>query len=466
MTRTSDSDEVQAQYRGGCGVDSVGSESRIPSSVPEEAYVLDGDAEAAFPDNPKAAIPDNAALVELETDDVVAMLSDVLEQYAARLREPENVEKLLRVTGESRDMLEYDVGMIEGFAREETLYDWLEDGETDLGRLIDEWQEATGYDERAAPLGRGVNVNAGHNVGAVVVPEIWRVLSRNSVLHKMPSNDQVTLRILHDLYSEMDNAVADTCAVGYWPGGSEELERNLFSADYVMAWGDDATIDSIQSRLSPTTRFVPFHFEFGAYLVDETTQANASDELLDAVVKDFSWGDQLLCFSPLVMIVEESPHTDQFLTRLAERLEAYTGTYSMGAVPDSERMNITRTKKIARDAGNLVSDWANETTVVQQEGLDTADVAEFHSFRFVKAHRVEDLETALETVGDVRNLQEFVLATTDERRRELRDRIVHTNAKRIVAPGGAPPTIPIPWDGKHPVDELLKRVTDERTVPK
>lgn len=119
-------------------------------------------------------------------------------------------------------------------------------------------------------------------------------------------------------------------------------------------------------------------------------------------------------------------------------------------------------KKIARDYGNLMSDWENDTTVVKHEGLDRSDIAEFHSFRYVKAHEAEDLSRALATVGSVRNLQEFILATSQERRNKLRDEILHTRAKRIASPGGAPPMLPIKWDGKQPVNQLLKWITDEK----
>jgi len=462
MERSSDSEEVQAQYRGGCGVDSIALDDEKPDNIPEKAYILEDGEEANFPENPKKALPENDSLVDLSTDELVSMFSDMLESYAERLRTDENMERLAKNSGESKDMIKFDIQLIEHMSDEDLLRSWLHDGDTDLSEFIEDWKEAEGYYETAAPLGKGVNINAGHNIGAVIVPEIWRVLSRNSVLHKMPSNDQLTLKILHNVYKEYDNPIAETCKIGYWPGGSREMEENLFSLDYVMAWGDDSTIASIRGKLSPTARFIPFHFEFGSYIVDEETQESYDEELLENIAKDFSWGDQLLCFSPLVMIIKETDNTEKFLEDLADKMEEYTENYQTGVVPEEEEMNITRTKKIARDSGQLISDWSNQTTVIEKQGLETSDVAEFHSFRFVKAHRVESLEKALETVGSVRNLQEFILATSDERRLELRDKILETNAKRIVSPGGAPPALPIPWDGKHPVNELLQWVTDER----
>ena len=463
MERSSDSEDVQAQYRGGCGVDSLMEDNFTPSEIPDSSYVLENGEERAFPENPREVVPDNESLRNLSTEEVIDQLSSLLQDYAEKLSKPENIEKLSQNSGESEDMIKFDISVIERMSEPEVLRSWLKDGDTDLSDFIGSWNEAQGYYEAATPLGKGININAGHNIGAVIVPEIWRVLSRNSVLHKMPSNDRLTLRLLHEVYREEDNAVSETCKIGYWPGGSKELEKNLFSLDYVMAWGDDSTIDSIGNTVHPTTRFVPFHFEFGAYLVDSETQENYDEELLDNIAKDFSWGDQLLCFSPLVMLIEASENTDEFLEDLASKLEEYTDGYQMGVVPKEERMKITRTKKIARDSGNLVSDWENSTTVIQKEGLEKSDVAEFHSFRFVKAHRVDNIQNSLDKVGDIRNLQEFILATSESNRESLRDRILETNAKRITSPGGATPMMPIPWDGKHPVNELLKWVTDERS---
>lgn len=461
MEREGDADDIQAQYRGGCGTDEIGTEEFQLDSIPDSAYVLKDGSETDLPDNPVSVIPENKPLREMSNEAVVDQLSELLQEYADELLKAENLEQLVKVTGESADMLRYDANLIRQYSDPELLRSWLVHGETNLSSYIEGWHEAHGYEQTAEPLGRGVNINAGHNVGAVIAPEIWRVLSRNAVVHKMPSNDQFTLKLLHEVYRRHDNPVANTCRIAYWPGGSDDLERNLFSADYVMAWGDDSTIDAIRGKVSPTTRFTPFHFEFGACLVGAEVQESPDDELLRNIAKDFSWGDQLLCFSPLVMVVEKSEYTEAFLEQLAEALENYEQEYSMGEVPDEERMNITRSKKIARDYGNLVSDWSNETTVVKHDGLERSDIAEFHSFRYVKAHVVEDLGEALQTVGSVRNLQEFILATSKQRHRDLRADILDTWAKRIVRPGGAPPAAPITWDGKHPVNELLKWVTDE-----
>ena len=461
MSRNVDTESLQAQYRGGCGTDSLTTDEYVPDTIPDEAYVVSDGEEMSFPENPKAAIPSNERLRETSVDDIVTYLADTIPTFADRI-EQEYFEDLREMTGESADMLQADLDLIRHLADSDRLRRWLTMGDTDLGAYLEDWQSVEEYDVRVEPIGQGVNVNAGHNVGAVVIPELWRALTKNAVLHKMPGSDQVTLRVLAETYADNPHPVADSFAVAYWPGGDEDLERNLYSADFAMAWGDDGTIRSIQRRVSPTTRFVPFHFEFGTYLVDAATQKAYDDKLLRAIAADFSWGDQLLCFSPLLMVVEECEATEKFLEDLADAMEAYSTEYEPGVVPDEEQMKRTRSKRMARDYGELISDLGADTTVVLKEGLSKADLTEFHSFRFIEAHSVDRLEDAINVVGDNPNLQEFVLASTAERGDDLRDHIAPTNAKRIAAPGGAAPSEPIPWDGKQPTVELVKWISDER----
>ena len=461
--RYADTEEVQAGYRGGCGADSLGSDDLIPSEIPEEAYILEDGVETDFPENPKDAIPYNKEIRETPIDQIYDELEEALYTFSEKARQPENLERLTEATGESEDMILQDLDLVEKMADENYYRGLMDIGDCNLEKYLEDWQSSIGYDEKAVPLGRGVNINPGHNMAAVIIPEVWRALTKNSVLHKMPSDDQETMRILDEVYQEQDGVLADSFKLGYWPGGSQELEKNLFSEDYVVAWGGDMAIESIKQEVSPTTRYIPFHFEFGAYLVDRETQENYDRDLLEDIAKDFSWGDQLLCFSPLTMAVESSEHTERFLEDLSEVMEEYKEDYQMGLVPDSEKMKITRAKMMAENYGKLVSDSENDTVVVKEDGMSKEDLQEFHNFRYVEAHEVEDLEEALDVLGDNHNLQEFILATSDRTAEDLRDKISYTKANRIVAPGGAAPSAPITWDGKHPLNEMVKWVSDERS---
>ncbi|MCJ7450233.1 MAG: hypothetical protein MUP58_00660 [Candidatus Nanohaloarchaeota archaeon QJJ-9] len=460
--RVGDTEDIKAGYRGGCGADSYGSEVFIPDNIPDSAYLLEDGEEVGFPENPKEAIPSNQELRNTSMEQIYKELENALSSFTEKARQEEYLEEIMEETGESKDMILDDLELVEKMADKNYYKGLMQMGDTNLEKYMDDWNPALGYDEKAVPLGKGVNINPGHNMAAVVIPEVWRALSKNSVLHKMPGDDQVTMRIMDEVYQEMDGPLADSFKTGYWPGGSEELEKNLFSEDYVMAWGSDSTIEAIKEEVAPTTRFIPFHFEFGSYLVDEEFQENYNIDDLYKIAEDFSWGDQLLCFSPLMMAVEESENTEKFMEDLADVLEEYKEEYEMGKIPDNEKMKKTRAKRMARDYDQLVSDFENDTVVVMEDDLDKDDVNEFHSFRFVEGHKVEDLSEAIDVLGSSENLQEFILATSDRKAEELRDKIAYTKANRIASPGGAAPSAPITWDGKHPLNEMVKWVTDER----
>jgi len=162
------------------------------------------------------------------------------------------------------------------------------------------------------------------------------------------------------------------------------------------------------------------------------------------------------------MAVESCDNTDEFLKDLAEIMEKYKDKYKMGIVPKNEKMKISRAKRIASNYDELVSEMKYDTTVVKKKGLDKNDLEEFHNFRYIESHVVDSLEEAITIFGENQHIQDFILATKEDKALNLRDKIAHTNAKRIVSPGGAPPQAPIPWDGKHPLNEMVKWISDER----
>lgn len=454
---------VQIEYRGGCGAHTYINSHIKPSEIPEESYILNKGQKLDFPGDPRKVIPSNKELKNTPFTEITKYLTETIPLFVDRVLETNNLKELKKITGESEDLIHYDAEIAKALVSKEYMNGIMQMSDTNLIDHMDSWKKHdSGYSLKAVPLGKGVNINPGHNIGAVLVPEIWRVLSKNSVLHKMPTSDQFTLKLLSEVYEENPSPISKSFKASYWPGGSGELEKNLFSEDYVMAWGDDSTIKSIQEKVAPTTRFLPFHFEFGAYLVDKEIQRKYDSDLLKNISTDFSWGDQLLCFSPLIMAIEETENTPKFLKDLSTVLEGYEKKYALGSIPKSEKMKLTREKRMRRAYGELISDFGNKTTVILKDNLSDSDLEGFHNFRFVEAHKVNSLEDAIDVLGKSDNLQEFILATNKERGDHLRDKIIDTKAKRIVSPGGAAPRFPTTWDGKHPINNLIRWVTDER----
>lgn len=248
----------------------------------------------------KEFFPENT-IRKYSYDKRVKFVSKVLTNLAEKARN--HIVELGEETGQSQEMLEDEIDKIEMASDKRYLNKVKEIGGLNLEHSIDDWtyDPETNQYRKAAPLGKGVSVNPGHNPAGLVMPIIWPPLSGNSILHKMPSKDQLTLKLLNEVFEELENPVAESSAIAQWKGGDEDLinfEEKIFSKDYVMAWGDDSTIKAISRKVPPHTRLIPFHYEYGCYMVGQAFQRNYEEEVMMDIAEDFSWGDQNVCFPP------------------------------------------------------------------------------------------------------------------------------------------------------------------------
>ncbi len=165
----------------------------------------------------------------------------------------------------------------------------------------------------AAPVRSSVLILAGNVFTACVAPWSFALLARSPLLVKASSRDDVLPRLFHVALAETDPVLADACAVFSFPSGSPPLEATLLSrADVVSAYGSDATLSAIRSRLSANTIFVPHGNGLGVGYVtramlddDESARAAA-----DAFALDVAAYDQRGCLSPHAIWVEQGGRLD------------------------------------------------------------------------------------------------------------------------------------------------------------
>lgn len=411
--------------------------------------------------------PDNT-VKDLSYSERVEYVSETLDKLGSKARE--HLDELVEETGQSPEMLKEEISKIE-MASDERYLNMIKDiGGSYLGEAMEDWvyDAETNQHKKAVPLGKGVCINPGHNPAQMSLSVPWPILAGNSVLHKMPSKDQLTLKLLHEVFEEEDNPVSESSAIAQWKGGGkglEDFEREVLSQDYVMAWGDDSTIEAINRKRPPYTRPISFHHEYGAYMVDEHIQKNYDDDLLRKIAEDFSWGDQNVCFSPQIMLLEDhGKATEKFMDDFVGAMEETANKWPRGDLPESAAKSIRDDIWTAEDFEWLKADHEDFTVTLRDQPPEK--LGGFNGYRFVEAYKVDDLEEGIGVIEKSRNLQDIVLATSDSRRDSLRDKVAtKTNANRITVPGEALPSRPIPWDGKIPLEQLVEWTTDEREMP-
>lgn len=129
--------------------------------------------------------------------------------------------------------------------------------ERELGSLavLDGFESRPGVpDERALPAGRVCVISSRTTIGVALLPATFALLAKCSVVVK-DREDALIAAFFSTLAEELEEfrigAVAEQ-----WEG--QARDRDLSEFDVVVVFGDDATIGSIGSTLTPRTRLIPF----------------------------------------------------------------------------------------------------------------------------------------------------------------------------------------------------------------
>ncbi len=209
----------------------------------------------------------------------------------------------------------------------------------------------------AAPARLSVLILAGNVFTACVQPVSLALLARAPLLVKASSKDDLLPRLFHAALAEVDPLLADACAVISFPGGTPELEATLLSrADVVSAYGSDATLGSIQQRLSASTTFVPHGNGLGAGFVPALSSEAEAARAADALALDVAAYDQRGCLSPHAIWVERGGAIDAlgFARMLARSLERLAAELPRGSLPTAIGAAQLQWRGVAAVRGELL----------------------------------------------------------------------------------------------------------------
>ncbi len=312
----------------------------------------------------------------------------------------------------------------------------------------------------------------GHILSANVPPPVVQTLfpallvGAPSFLKAPSSEPWFATLLVRSLKAEAPE-LARSVAVATWPAGADRLSEGLFhTAELVVVFGSDQTVQTIRSRLPAKTRLIGHPHRFSAgYVARETLVPANLPALARAFARDVALFDQQGCLSPQVIFVETggaSP-VDAFVRELAHRALPEVGK----ALPP---------RRLGLDEG---------AALVQFKGVRALDGAVFpvpggavavtRASRFVApgpgrtllVKPVDHVDQALSYLGDaVRSLQAVAVATVAARGGTIERSFAHAGASRICRPGRlqSPPAI-WPGDGFRPLEALLRWVLidDENT---
>lgn len=234
---------------------------------------------------------------------------------------------------------------------------------------LDEWR-LKWYASRLGRVGcrasLAAQVLAGNIPGLAIIAIVDALFAGSATFLKLSVGEPVLGPLFLDSLREVDPEIGSLVAAAYWPGGSEDLERELFEGvDVAIASGSDEALQSLRSRVPVTTRFVahPHKFAVGVVTTDAVNEDSAAGAAFDVAM----W-DQQGCLSPHTIYVEGSS-AGEFANLLAAELARLAEELPRRKLPPSESSAVHQARGAAelRGARVLASSGGTDWTVVVDE---------------------------------------------------------------------------------------------------
>lgn len=375
----------------------------------------------------------------------IAEIVDAVGRAAAALADPDGpfrsrcVELLPGITGYSREMVRHG-----------------------LERMAEDWHAAALRRALAAELGdplildrprphpRGApglvrafgprlvaHVFSGNVPGVSVTSLVRAAVTKAASFGKTASGEPLTAIAFARALHSVDPALARCVAVTHWPGGTEPLERALFeSADVVIAYGSDASVDAVRRVTPVATPVIAHPHRIGVGLVAREALAKAAPALAQDAARDVSVFDQQGCVAPHAIYVEaDAGAAAAFAEHLAAAMQALAREWPRRDVDAAEAARIHETRAAAEFRGARVWSSAEGTTWTVILDPDPAlTPSPLNRVVFIKP--VADLAEALDALAPRRAwLQSVGLAADASRFEELAERLGELGASRVVALG-------------------------------
>ncbi len=230
-----------------------------------------------------------------------------------------------------------------------------------LRRFIDEGARAV-----HASTGVTVHFGSGSVPGATVGSIVRAMLVRSPMLVKPGAGDvALTGRFVRALHG-MAPALAPALAVQYWPGGQDRWaaweNALLTSADQVVVYGSDPTIESLRRRAPAGTRLIEHRNRVGVAVIAPGQPGAGTGA--EAAARAIALFDQRGCVSThLVLLTGDKATARSWCARLAECLGAAQAEWPAGprsAAELSAGHQVRGALAIQEASGEAIDQWTSE----------------------------------------------------------------------------------------------------------
>jgi hypothetical protein len=358
-------------------------------------------------------------LKPLTVSEVVEVIDKVTDQFLDRSSSyRQKAEKLLPiVTGYDEETIRLGLtSYLKSFRKHELQRFVVEDLGNPL--LLDDFQPRVkgGFSKAIGPE-LITHVWAGNVPALPLWSFISGLLVKAGNIGKVSSSEPLFAGWFAQALVEVEPRLADCFAVVWWKGGDEAREKAVFQqSNLVIGYGGNQSLQSLQSRMPITTRFLPFGHKvsFGmishAALDAQKAWRTAHQASLDVVRYD-----QQGCYSPHLFYVQKggkviprefahylATELDNFGTRYPRRQLSMEESATLASWRQKEEMSVFSIKG-KEVLGQATHEW---TVVYEEEAEDFIPSPLNRVVRVIAFEKIEDIlplikpyRSFLQTVG-------------------------------------------------------------------
>jgi hypothetical protein len=324
---------------------------------------------------------------------------------------------------------------------------------------------------------RTLHIPAGNGGLVAGITVLRNALTRSDAIIKAPSNDPLTAiaiaRTLADIAP--DHPITKHLAVGYWKGGDEQVEEQLYKPEHVekiVAWGGLASVKHVTRYIQPGLELIALDPKRSATIIGP--EAFDTEESLREVAKraacDIGAGNQEGCVNARVIYVLSGTDPDGLnkADRLGELI--YQSLVRLPEFISTKPKVVNPTLLEHIEGSRLTDDWYHVFGGEDAEGaIIVSQIDEAVHYSTLLSGRVANIVPvdSIEKVTDAVNAYTQTIGIYPESlKHELRDSLPLFGAQRLTSLGyAASVNFTIPQDAMEPVRRMCKWIVDEECDP-
>jgi hypothetical protein len=339
-------------------------------------------------------------------------------------------------------------------------------------RLVD------GREIRVRAFGaRTLHIPAGNGGLVAGITVLRNALTRSDAIIKAPSNDPLTAMAIARTLAEIapEHPITKHLAVGYWKGGDEQVEEQLYKPEHVekiVAWGGLASVKHVTRYIQPGLELIALDPKRSATIIGPEA-FNSEESLREVATRaacDVGAGNQEGCVNARVIYVLSG--TDQQGLDNANRLGEliYESMTQLPEFISTKPKVVNRTLLEHIEGSRLTDDWYRVFGGEDAEGaIIVSQIDEPVQYSTMLSGRVANVVPVdgIEKVTDAVNAYTQTIGIYPESlKHELRDRLPLFGAQRLTSLGyAASVNFTIPQDAMEPVRRMCKWIVDEECEP-